>query len=57
MEKVMEEIIEVILADVSCEHQVDSDGAGRKYDSVIYTLNNEQEVIKTAIKMLNKIIF
>lgn len=49
MEKYIEEIIEIILEDVSCDHQVDSDGSGKRYDSVIYALNNEQEAMKKCL--------
>lgn len=55
MEKYIEDIIEIILEDVSCDHQVDSDGSGKIYDDVSYSLKDEQEVIKKVIKVLDKI--
>lgn len=52
MEKYIEDIIEIILEDVSCDHQVGLDGAGKIYDDVTYCLKNEKEVIEKCIKAI-----
>lgn len=54
MKKYIEDIIEIILEDVSCDHQVDSDGSGKRYDSIIYTLKDEQGVIKKCLSAFSK---
>lgn len=56
MKKYIEDIIEIILENVSCDHQeIKEYPRGPKFDDVIYTLNNEQEIIKKALKVLEKI--
>lgn len=56
MEKVIEEIIEIVLDNVSCEHQpYEEYGTGGRGGSVDYSLDNEQEVIEKALKVLEKI--
>jgi|GEM_PF-5061443 len=52
MEKYIDDIIEIILEDVSCDHQVDSDGVGKIYDDVSYSLKNEQEVMKKCLAVI-----
>lgn len=53
--KWIEDIIEIVMDDVSCDHQVDSDGAGKRYDDVIYTLNDEQKVVKKCLEAIPEI--
>ena len=52
MKEYIESIIEIILEDVSCEHQEDSDGAGRKYDDVSYWLKNQKAVMEKCIEAI-----
>ena len=49
MEKYIEEIIEIVLDNISCEHTEDSDGSGKRFHNVSFCLENEQEVMKKCL--------
>jgi len=53
--KWIEDIIEIVLENVSCDHQIDSNGAGKSYDSVSYSLNYEEDVIKRCIEAIPEV--
>lgn len=49
MEKYIEEIIEIVLDNVSCDHSIEKGYPGRPIHDVTYSLDNEQEVIKKCL--------
>lgn len=51
MEKYIEEIIEIVLDNVSCEHTVEGYLTGSHQD-ITYSLDNEKEVIKKCVKAI-----
>ncbi len=54
-EKLIEEIIEIVLGNASCEHQEQEKyPRGPRYDDVTYNLNNEQEVIRKCVALIKK---
>lgn len=53
MKKHIEDIIEIILEDVSCDHQeIDEHPRGPKYDNVTYCLKDEKKVIEKCIEAI-----
>jgi len=50
--KWIEDIIEIVLESVSCDHSIDEDGSGKTYDSVAFSLNYEQDVIKKCVEAI-----
>ena len=56
MEKYIEKIIEIILENVSCEHQeIKDEYPKQRFDDVTYSLGNEQEVIKKCLAVIPKV--
>lgn len=53
--KWIEDIIEIIMDNVSCDHQHDRDGSGKVFADVSYCLNDEQDVIKKCIEAIPEI--
>jgi len=53
--KWIEDMIEIVLESVSCDHSIDEDGAGKPYEDVIYNLNYEQDVIKKCIEAIPEV--
>ena len=53
--KWIEDIIEIVLESVSCDHSIDEDGAGKPYDSVAFSLNYEQDVIKKCVEAIPEV--
>jgi len=53
-EKLIEEIIEIVLDNVTCEHSADMDDLGLKQHSADYSLDNEKEVMKKCLEAFLK---
>lgn len=53
--KWIEDIIDIVMESVSCDHSIDHDGAGKSYDSVSYSLNYEQDVIKKCVEAIPEV--
>ena len=55
MEKYIEEVIEIVLDNVSCEHQISGEYTrGMRVADVTYCLDNEQEVIKKCLAAFSR---
>lgn len=53
MKEYIEKIIEIILEDVSCEHQIEEEySGGPAFDDVAYSLKDEKMVIEKCIKAI-----
>lgn len=52
MEKLIDEILDIFIENVSCTHNPDSDGTGRVYDHVEYDIDEAR--VKEKIKKLIK---
>lgn len=55
MKKFIAKLIEIILEDVSCEHTTDSDGSGKKFHDVSYSLQNENEIIEKCLEEIAEV--
>lgn len=53
--KWIEDIIEIVLDSVSCDHQLDSDGAGKTYDDVSFSLDDEEDVLKKCVEAIPEV--
>lgn len=53
--KWIEDIIDLVMENVSCDHQPNSDGTGKIYDSVSYHLNDEEGVLKKCVEAIPEI--
>ena len=53
MKEYIENIIEIVLENISCDHQADGDhSTGVRFDDTNYCLNNEKVVIEKCLKIV-----
>ncbi|MCK4647244.1 MAG: hypothetical protein KAU46_13400 [Candidatus Aminicenantes bacterium] len=53
MKEFIESIIEIILEDVSCDHQIEEEySGGPAFDDVAYSLNDEKAVIRKCVEAI-----
>jgi len=53
--KWIEDIIDIVLESVSCDHSIDSDGSGKTYDSVDFSLNYQEDVVKKCVEAIPEV--
>ena len=53
--KWIQDIFDIVLENVFCEHVSDSNGAGKIYDDASYFLNDEEDVLKKCVEAIPEV--